>query len=99
MSSDLASPGVDGDDARRLIAQAPLASRTDIVNLLVSRFGFQRYLEIGLGDPSWNFDRVVAPDRHSVDPHAAATFPVPSDQFFTTGLGHDRYDLVFVDGM
>src|SRR5262245_61679823 len=99
MSADVASSGVSGGDARRLIAEAPIASRTDIINLLVRRFGFQRYLEIGLGDPSWNFQRVVAPDRHSVDPHCAATFRVPSDEFFGGALGHDRYDVVFIDGM
>jgi hypothetical protein len=99
MSANLTSPGGDDDDARRLIAEAPIASRTDIINLLVRCFGFQRYLEIGLGDPAWNFARVVAPDRQSVDPFSVATFRVPSDEFFRSGLGHERYDLVFIDGM
>jgi hypothetical protein len=78
---------------------AELRTRTDVLNALASRFGLERYLEIGLGEPSRNFEHIVARVRESVDPNADATFRMPSDEFFADGLGSETYDLVFIDGL
>jgi len=96
-------PVVDGatqariDDRRRLLAQAPLGSRTDIINLLSRAMDLDRYLEIGVAD-GHNFSQVVARQRHGVDPAVATTFSMTSDAFFAAGHGLEQYDLVFVDG-
>jgi hypothetical protein len=73
--------------------------RTDVINLLISRFGFERYLEIGVDDSSCNFDNILAPIRHGVDPAVATTFRMSSDEFFASHLGCDRYDIIFIDGL
>ncbi|WP_172831498.1 class I SAM-dependent methyltransferase [Mycobacterium asiaticum] len=80
-----------------------LAHRTQLLNVLISINGLDSYLEIGIAGGD-NFDRVIAPIRHSVDPHpefsgAVATYPMPSDEFFASGLGLERYDLIFIDGL
>jgi len=82
------------------LGRSEIRSRTDVLNALASRFGLERYLEVGLGDPADNFDRIICPVRQSLDPHAAsATFRMPSDEFFAKALGCETYDLLFIDGL
>jgi hypothetical protein len=76
-----------------------IRSRTDVLNALASRFGLERYLEIGVGDPADNFERMISPVRQSIDPNADATFRMTSDEFFAAKLGCETYDLVFIDGL
>lgn len=78
-----------------------LEKRTDIINFLVRRNGYGRYLEIGVRDASSNFDRIRVNHRESVDPapRGDATHTMTSDEFFD-GLDADRqYDIVMVDGL
>lgn len=83
----------------RVLGRVAIASRTDVMNVLISRFGLDRYLEIGLGDPADNFERIISSVRQSVDPNAPATFRMTSDDFFERAVGCHQYDLVFVDGL
>lgn len=76
----------------------PISSRTDVLNFLVASKGFQRYLEIGV-ERGANFNQVIAPLRHGVDPNGAATFAMTSDAFFERRLGYDSYELVFIDAL
>jgi hypothetical protein len=73
-------------------------SRTEVLNALVEHHGLSRYLEVGLHDPSHNFDAVRATLKHSVDPSAPATFRLASDAFFALLHPEVRYDLIFIDG-
>jgi hypothetical protein len=76
-----------------------IATRTDILNALIARYGFRSYLEIGMGDPWHNFELIAAALKHSVDPAPGATYRMGSDAFFASAPPEQRYDLIFVDGL
>jgi Methyltransferase domain len=80
------------------LGRRTIATRTEVLNLLASWSGLDRYLEIGVGGGE-NFEGVIAPIRHSVDPQGGATFQMTSDAFFASGRGCSEYDLVFIDGL
>ena len=81
-----------------LAGRASLVTRTQVLNVLISINGLDSYLEIGVGTGE-NLAQIIAPIRQSVDPCADATYQMTSDDFFACGLGLDRYDLIFVDGL
>lgn len=94
---------------QREVGKTP--SRTDIINFLVSQFTRPvRYLEIGVRNPNYNFNRIAADWKCSVDPgleFAAnpVTFAMTSDAFFEgvrlgTLLPPDvSFDIIFIDGL
>lgn len=68
--------------------------RFEVSNHIIQKFGFKRYLEIGVHDPVHCFDKVNAETKHSVDPGLdikrsgldfpnKATYKFTSDDFFT----------------
>lgn len=76
--------------------------RTDLLNLLIERRGYRRYLEIGVRDRRHNFDKIDAPEKHGVDPapRRPVTHHVTSDDFFAQRAPTERpYDLIFIDGL
>lgn len=74
-------------------------NRFDIINLLIFKHKYDRYLEIGV-EGGENFNAVRCAIKHGVDPFSVnATFRIPSDEFFNMLSYRIRYDLVFVDGM
>ena len=75
-----------------------ITSRTEVLNCLVSMFGLERYLELGLADGE-NFGAVIAPVRQSVDPQTPATFRMTTDDFFASSRGCTEYDLIFIDAL
>lgn len=85
-----------------LSGAAMLVIHTELLNVLVAVNGLDTYLEIGVGTGD-NQSEIIAPIRQSVDPGAVdggiATYQMTSDEFFTSGFGMDRYDLIFVDGL
>jgi Methyltransferase domain len=80
------------------LGHQPITGRTQVLNCLVSMFGLERYLELGVADGE-NFEAVIAPVRQSVDPQAHATFRMTSDEFFASGRGCTEYDLIFIDAL
>lgn len=75
-------------------------TRTDIINALIDKHGYEDYLEIGVNTPSqpgYNWDGVKAMFKTGVDPNVDTTFRMTSDDFFK----HQNfyYDIVFVDGL
>lgn len=44
-----------------------MTNRTDIINYIISKYGFQSYLELGVYDPKENFDKINIKLKHSVD--------------------------------
>jgi hypothetical protein len=73
--------------------------RFDIINALITRYGYQRYLEIGVED-GIAFSNVQCAIMHGVDPFSAnATFRIPSDDFFAMIRDEVEYDIIFVDGL
>ena len=83
---------------RYVTGQAQITTRTDVINGLISHFGYERYLEIGVGEGE-NFQYVIAAVRHGVDPECPATFRMSSTEFFARDLGCREYDLIFIDGL
>lgn len=72
-------------------------TRVDLLNYLIERFGYQRYLEIGVADESGCFSLVRCAHKTGVDPERGGMYRMTSDDFFTQVGG--TWDLVFVDGL
>lgn len=85
--------------------------RYDIINNIISKYNFKRYLEIGLSDPASCFDRINCEIKHSVDPgyeflDNPATWDFESDEFFKKLDNGDllidsnyKWDVIFIDGL
>jgi hypothetical protein len=89
-----AHKGENSKAARQMI-------RTEIINTLIEKRGFTRYLEIGLRK-SVNFDAVRCPYKISVDPDPTcrAVFKMTSDKYFSLISTWDvKYDCCFIDGL
>jgi hypothetical protein len=86
-------------------------SRTDVINfLLCRRENHTNYLEIGVRNPSENFDLIVSDLKFSVDPgyeflDNPVDFQMTSDAFFESLRKSDvlsadiRFDVIFIDGL
>lgn len=79
--------------------QRPAMFRFDLINLLIERNAYQRYLEIGVeGGDAVRAVRCAL--KHGVDPASRhATFRVPSDEFFAGLAAEVEYDCIFIDGL
>jgi hypothetical protein len=76
-------------------------TRTEIINGLITKHGYEDYLEIGVNTPSqpgYNWEGVKAISKWGVDPNVDTTFKMTSDEFFEKMTQH-YYDIVFVDGL
>ena len=73
-------------------------NRTEILNILVERYGYQSFLEIGVKS-GINMRTVLCDYKVGIDPDRnarGATHRMFSDSFFA---GNDeKFDLVFIDG-
>ena len=90
---------------------AKTPSKTDIINFLLDQLnGFEKkYLEIGVRNPSDNFNHIKAKSKYSVDPgiefkENPVDFKITSDEFFSAlDMGillnqSIRFDTIFIDG-
>lgn len=77
--------------------QQPSVTRVDLLNYLVKRFGYRRYLEIGVADDYACFSRVQCEHKIGVDPERGGTHRMTSDAFFAQVA--DTWDLIFIDGL
>jgi SAM-dependent methyltransferase len=73
-----------------------MTSRIDLLNYLIEKGGYQKYLEIGCAGNEC-FNAVKCPYKVGVDPANGGTVRCTSDNFFA--LCHDTFDLVFIDGL
>lgn len=84
--------------------------RFDIINHLIAKNGFTRYLEIGVRNPDDCFNRINIETKHSVDPcieiDADVNYKLTSDKFFdlldNSNLDLEsnyKWDVIFVDGL
>ncbi len=44
-------------------------THTDIINSLIKKFGYKKYLEIGIDNPNNNYFRIEAEEKECVDPY------------------------------
>lgn len=80
-----------------------MMTRTDIINALIDRNGYQSYLEIGTQNRVNNFNKINCVDKTCVDPdpNVKANFVCTSDEFFSGFQGNPwrKYDIIFIDGL
>lgn len=73
-------------------------NRWEIINFLISKFDYKKYLEIGVM-VSNNFNRISVDIKESVDPQYEATHQMTSDLFFDSIEESSKYDIIFIDGL
>lgn len=80
--------------------------RWDIVNTLIEKNNYNRYLEIGYGT-GLNFHNIQLVDKTSVDRGDGVNpgdtfckYLMPSSEFFLMAkdVGLEKYDIIFIDG-
>lgn len=71
--------------------------RTRLLNILIEKYGYKSYLEIGLGNPDNNFNHINIQSKASVDPEGEPTYKITSDEFFK--VNKQTYDIIFIDGL
>lgn len=78
--------------------------RHDIINRLIEKFNYKKYLEIGVFD-GFNIQKIIAPHKDGVDPGVEGVippevnYPMTSDQFFARLNKDIKYDIIFIDGL
>jgi len=72
--------------------------RTHVINNIVNKYHFKRYLEIGVSLFD-NFNKINIPYKVSVDPgdYAKYDYNVTSDEFFANNK--ETFDCIFLDGL
>ena len=89
-------------------------NRIELINKLIQKHNYQRYLEIGV-DTGECFNKVVCPHKDGVDPGSndgqtsfggnnkqkiQLSYPVTSDEFFKNHAPSlEKYDIIFIDGL
>jgi hypothetical protein len=73
--------------------------RTDIINHLIKKNNYKRYLEIGVRNPDENLNKIIVEHKDGVDPAGNCNYPIPSDDFFNQLDGDVKYDIIFIDGL
>jgi hypothetical protein len=75
--------------------------RYHVLNYLINKYGYKRYLEIGVNSGD-NISKIVAENIDGVDPvkmHDMTNFVMTSDDFFAQLKPDIKYDIVFIDGL
>jgi hypothetical protein len=75
-------------------------TRTEIINGLIKKHGYKKYLEIGVNTPAqpgYNWVGIEVETKHGVDPNVDTTYRMTSDDFFAQNK--EKYDIVFIDGL
>ena len=77
-----------------------IASRTSIINHLISKYKLKNYLEIGVRDCR-NFDKIIIQNKFGVDPSPIKEnhniYKISSDNFFKSNKKY--FDIIFIDGL
>lgn len=67
-----------------------------LFNLLIEKFGYTSYLEIGCKDNT-TFNQVEVERKVGVDPNRGGTLRMTSDKYFEEN--NEKFDLIFIDGL
>lgn len=73
--------------------------RVDLLQWLVERFGYERYLEIGCFNNSTFQHFMTMPVAVGVDPERGGTKRMTSDAYFAQRPPGETFQLVFIDGL
>jgi len=71
-------------------------NRISIINYLIGKHGYKKYLEIGCQTDEC-FKAIAAELKVGVDPERGGTRRETSDQFFTANT--ELFDIIFIDGL
>ena len=86
------------------ISPEQITNRTHLLNYLIWRYGYRRYLEIGVRHPRDNFRKIRAEHKWGVDPNPRRriSHAMSSDEFFEE-MSREKervaFDLIFIDGL
>lgn len=72
-------------------------NRPQLINALIDRYGYRRYLEIGCATDK-TFNAVTAEKKVGVDPVCGGTHRMTSDDFFLNQDELYTFDIIFIDG-
>ena len=73
-----------------------LPSRTEIIQNIINKKNYEKYLEIGC-DKDDNFSKIQAKIKIGVDPQRGGTIRMTSDEFFKKN--NENFDIIFLDGL
>ena len=73
-----------------------LPSRTEIIQNIINKKNYEKYLEIGC-DKDDNFSKIQAKIKIGVDPQRGGTTRMTSDEFFKNN--NENFDIIFLDGL
>lgn len=86
-------------------------SRDQIINKIIQKFKFKSYLEVGVNDPKFCYNKIECEEKTGVDPGIdyllnPVKYKMTSDDFFDSlnqnklDLHPDKkWDLIFIDGL
>jgi Methyltransferase domain len=76
-----------------------MKNHTDLINNLAKRSKAKCYLEIGVCNPDYNFNKINIAKKVSVDPDpkAKAIHVMASDEYFAQF--DEKFDIIFIDGL
>jgi len=79
-------------------------TRWEIINHIIKKYDFERYLEIGISNPRWCYNMVSCRDKDGVDPgyefeNNVANYKMTSDEFFELISEDKQWDVIFIDGL
>ena len=82
-------------------------NHTQILNALIEKHDLKSYLEIGINNPSNNFDLIKCESKIGIDPAIVISkkngsyelWGMTSDEFFDINNNRFKYDLIFIDGL
>lgn len=83
-----------------ILSKKTMETRTDIINLFIEKYGYKKYLEIGVFDTSSNFDKIIIENKVGVDPanvKGGVQYNMTSDEFFKQN--NENFDIIFIDGL
>lgn len=74
----------------------------ELLNYLIIKNNYRRYLEIGVANPVKNYDLISVPFKFAVDPKfirfpIGQSFSGTSDKFFE--WNDSKFDIIFIDGL
>ncbi len=70
--------------------------RTEIIQYLINKKGYESYLEIGVGSGN-NFNKIKCKRKDGVDPNGRGNYIMTSDLFFK--MTKKKWDIIFIDGL
>lgn len=79
--------------------------RTDIINHLIEKNGYKRYLEIGVKFPEINYDSIKLDDKTGIEPypiwnwHTKNIINITSNKFFEELKSDEKFDIILIDGL